>query len=136
MLLDLTFDHLGVAVPDLDRAVSFYEQFFGYRMLSERFDDPTQRARVCFVGTGRPGDLVIEIVAPLGEDSPVGKMLSKGTAAYHACYSVADIEQALDVARAQGCVLVAPPVPAVAFGGRRIAWFYTPTRQLIELVEQ
>jgi methylmalonyl-CoA/ethylmalonyl-CoA epimerase len=31
--------------------------------------------------------------------------------------------------------MVSDPMPAVAFGGRRIAWLYTPTRQLLELVE-
>ena len=33
-------------------------------------------------------------------------------------------------------VLISPPAPAVAFDGRRIAWVYTPTRQLIELLEE
>jgi methylmalonyl-CoA/ethylmalonyl-CoA epimerase len=37
--------------------------------------------------------------------------------------------------KSKRCLLLGDPVPAVAFGGRRIAWLYTPTRQLVELLE-
>ena len=46
-----------------------------------------------------------------------------------------DIDKALDHVKKNGCIIVASPVPAVAFGGRRIAWVYTKARQLFELVE-
>jgi methylmalonyl-CoA/ethylmalonyl-CoA epimerase len=130
------FDHLGVAVPDLEPALSSYREVFGYRLLSGPFDDAIQRTRVCFVGSGEPGDVAIELVAPLGPGSPVERVLSKGTAAYHVCYEVADLEKTLTEVRARGCIIVSKPVPAVAFEGRRIAWFYTPSRQLVEVVEQ
>jgi methylmalonyl-CoA/ethylmalonyl-CoA epimerase len=77
----------------------------------------------------------IELVAPLGDDSPVNRLLSKGGGAYHTCYAVDDIEQAIAQARTNGCLLVSGPSPAVAYGGKRIAWLYTPTRQLFEVVE-
>jgi methylmalonyl-CoA/ethylmalonyl-CoA epimerase len=78
----------------------------------------------------------IELIAPLSEDSPITSMLAKsGGGAYHLCFETADIEQALVHAKNNGCVIVSPPVPAVAFNGRRIAWIYTRSRQLFELVE-
>jgi len=46
------------------------------------------------------------------------------------------MDAALARARSCGCLVVAAPVPAVAFGGKRIAWLYAPTRQLLEFVEQ
>jgi methylmalonyl-CoA/ethylmalonyl-CoA epimerase len=79
--------------------------------------------------------MMIELVAPATEDSPVTRVLAKSITAYHACYEVDDIEEALINVRAQGCLVISKPTPATAFSGRRIAWFYTPTRQLIELVE-
>jgi methylmalonyl-CoA/ethylmalonyl-CoA epimerase len=63
-------------------------------------------------------------------------MLSKGNGgAYHLCFETNDMEGALVHARNNGCVVLASPVPAVAFQGRRIAWIYTPSRQLFEIVE-
>jgi methylmalonyl-CoA/ethylmalonyl-CoA epimerase len=63
-------------------------------------------------------------------------MLAKsGGGAYHLCFETSNIDQALVHAKNNGCMIVSPPVSAVAFGGRRIAWIYTKSRQLFELVE-
>ena len=79
----------------------------------------------------------IELIAPLSEESPITAMLKKsgGGGAYHLCFETNDIDQALVHAKNNGCLIASPAVPAVAFNGRRIAWIYTPTRQLFELVE-
>jgi len=135
-VVSLKLSHIGVAVSDLDRAVAAYRDIFGYVMLSGPFDDPIQRVSVCFLGTGEPKEIAIELVAPKGEASPVNTILAKGIGAYHSCYEVENIEDALAYVRTRGCILISNPVPAVAFAGRRIAWFYTPTRQLIEVVER
>lgn len=136
---DMRFDHMGVAVADLDRATAAYERLFGYRVLSGPFDDPAQQARVVFLGSGRPGDFVVELIAPLSPASHVARLVARGGGegggAYHACYEVDDIRAAIARMRADGCMVVAHPTPAVAYQGRPIAWLYTPARQLIELVE-
>jgi methylmalonyl-CoA/ethylmalonyl-CoA epimerase len=63
-------------------------------------------------------------------------MLKKnGGGAYHLCFETSDMEGALAHATKNGCMIVSAPVPAVAFQGRRIAWIYTSSRQLFELVE-
>lgn len=129
-----TFRHLGVAVNSIEKALPIYESLFGYRLVAGPFVDPIQRVSVCFLG-GQDG-MTIELVEPLEGVSPVRKLLEKGTAAYHVCYEVADLDKALRIAADKGCVVVARPAPAVAFGNRRIAWLYTPTRQLIEMLEK
>jgi methylmalonyl-CoA/ethylmalonyl-CoA epimerase len=108
----------------------------GYRIISGPFDDPTQKVRVVFLAKSDSDVVEIELIAPGSEDSPVQSMLKKsGGGAYHLCFETNDIETALSRASAQGCVVVSQPVPAVAFQGRRIAWIYTPSRQLFEIVE-
>jgi len=122
-------------VPDMQRAIESYQGIFGYQLLSGPFDDPIQNVSVCFLGQPGSQQVEIELVSPLGAASPIRSLLAKGGGAYHVCYEVPDLEQALKEAREQGCLLLGAPVPAVAFGGRRIAWCYTPTRQLFEVVE-
>jgi len=129
------FHHLGVAVGELRSAIESYGKLFGYRLVSGPFDDPIQKVSVCFLKKGDPGEALVELVAPLTEDSPINRTLKKGGGAYHLCYEVADLDEALRGFAAEGCVVVAEPVPAVAFGGRRIAWLFTPTRQLVELID-
>ena len=135
-LVAMRFKHLGVAADDITKAVEFYTDLFGYQILAGPVEDPLQKVWVCFVGTGKAGDLTIEIVAPSEDRSPVNQVLRKGIGAYHVCYEVDNIEKALEQARAKGCIVLTHPLPAVAFEGRRIAWFYTPTRQLVELLEE
>ena len=132
----LTFHHLGVAVESIQKSLKIYEDLFGYRLVSGPFSDPIQRVSVCFLGRGSSNDISIELVEPLDEQSPIQKTLAKGGGAYHVCYEVDDLDGTLKNVADMGCIVVRSPAPAVAFGNRRIAWFYTPTRQLIEIVEK
>lgn len=128
--------HVGVAVPSLDAAADKLGALFGYRVVSGPFDDPIQKVRVNFLAHSAQDVAEIELIAPLSDDSPVKSMLAKGSGgAYHLCFETSDIEAALAHAKSNGCIIVSGPVPAVAFEGRRIAWLYTPARQLFELVE-
>jgi methylmalonyl-CoA/ethylmalonyl-CoA epimerase len=100
------------------------------------FDDPIQKVSVEFLSHGAEDAAEIELIAPAAEDSPIRSMLAKdGGGAYHLCFETSDIDAAVAHAKALGCIIVSPPVPAVAFKGRRIAWIYTRSRQLFELVE-
>jgi methylmalonyl-CoA/ethylmalonyl-CoA epimerase len=137
-LEDLGFKlrHVGVAVPKLGPTTDALAALFGYKVVSGPFDDPIQKVSVNFLAKSENDVAEIELIAPLGEDSPITPMLAKGGgAAYHLCFETSDIEQAVAHAKDNGCIIVSPPVPAVAFNGRRIAWIYTRSKQLFELVE-
>ncbi len=137
---DLAFHHIGVAVRDIAAALPHYESIFGLRLTDGPYDDPIQKVRVAFLkrdpGAPNAADPCIELVEPLSPDAPVNRYLAKDAGAYHLCYEVAALEETISTMRTQGCLLIAPPAPAVAFGGRRIAWLFTPTRQLVELLER
>jgi len=135
-MLSLQFSHVGVAVPSIEQAIDLYQEIFGYRVLSGPFDDLVQSVSVCFLGARGSGNPTIELVAPNGENSPVNRILAKGIGAYHLCYEVDDIEEALEYVRSRGCIVISNPVSAIAFAGRRIAWFYTPSHHLMELLER
>jgi methylmalonyl-CoA/ethylmalonyl-CoA epimerase len=128
--------HVGVAVPKLGPTTAALEALFGYKVVSGPFDDPIQKVSVNFLAKSENDVAEIELIAPLSEDSPIKSMLAKGGgAAYHLCFETTDIEQAVAHATENGCIIVSPPAPAVAFNGRRIAWIYTRSKQLFELVE-
>jgi len=134
--LDFKLLHVGVAVPSLSPATELLSSLFGYMVVAGPFDDPIQKVTVSFLARSDKDVAEIELIAPLGDDSPVQSMLAKGNGgAYHLCFETSDIDAALAHARKNGCVVLAAPVPAVAFAGRRIAWIYTASRQLFELVE-
>lgn len=132
--------HVGVAVPEIGPAEALFSSLFGSRVVAGPFDDPIQKVKVNFLtqaGASADDAAEIELIAPLSDDAPIQSMLKKtGGGAYHLCFETSDMESALAHIRRHKCLVVSAPAPAIAFGGRRIAWFYTPSRLLIELVEE
>jgi len=95
--------HVGVAVVDLDEAVRTYERLLGGRL--------EHRARVVEQGveaaTVRVGEGRIELLAALGDDTPVGRFVAKrGPGMHHVAYEVADVAAAVAELRAGGAELV------------------------------
>jgi methylmalonyl-CoA epimerase len=95
--------HLGVAVDDLDSALSTYERLFGARLEHrETVPDQGVEAASLWIGADR-----VELLAPLGDETPVGKFLaSRGPGMHHVAYEVADVGTALDELSANGAELI------------------------------
>ncbi len=84
--------HLGVAVEDLDQALSTYERLFGAQVEHQATVD-VQGVRAASV---RIGDGRVELLEPLGEDTPVGRFLAKrGPGMHHVAYEVTDLRATL-----------------------------------------
>jgi len=90
---------------------------------------------VTFLQGAHVSDALIELVEPGGPESPVSRFLERGGGLHHLCYEVEDLEAHLAFCKSVGTIVIRPPVPAVAFGGRRIAWAITKKRLLVEFLE-
>jgi methylmalonyl-CoA/ethylmalonyl-CoA epimerase len=118
-----TFHHVGLAVRSIEAVAPDLEVW----------EDPIQKVRVAFLTLdGAP----IELVEPASEDSPVTRSLQAGAKLLHLCFEVDGIEEAASVGKGWGFRLIAAPVPAAAFGGRRIAWLFSAEWGLVELLER
>jgi len=105
--------HLGVAVEDLDAALATYERLFGAEVEhTATVEDQGVRAASVRIGTGR-----VELLEPLGEDTPVGRFLAKrGPGMHHVAYEVSDLGATLvELARA-GAELIDEQPRAGLFG--------------------
>ena len=95
--------HLGVAVEDLDAALSTYERLFGAEV-EHRATVPAQgvEAASVLVGEGR-----VELLEPLEDDTPVGRFLSKrGPGMHHVAYEVVDVRAAVTSLAEAGAALI------------------------------
>ncbi len=128
-----TLHHVGYATRDIAKSRRLYEDM-GFAATTEIIHDPTQKVRVIFFSTGT--QVLVELVEPAAEDSPVTNFLAKqGPGLHHLCYEVDDIEASCEAMRASGGIITCAPVPAAAFAGRRIAFIYR-REGLIELLER
>jgi len=136
MALPLRLHHLGFVVANVEKAMPGFVRSLAAEWDGKVFHDPLQKVRVAFLAT-RAQDPAIELVEPAGDASPVSRFLQeRGGGLHHICYEVADLEKELAEFRSRGAVIAKRPLPAVAFGGRRIAWVITSEKLLVELLEQ
>lgn len=129
------FHHVGIAVREIPSALAAYTDLFGYQLVSGPFDDPIQNVSVCFLQR-HEGDPLLELVAPLGTNSPVDRILKKGGGTYPLCYCVPDLRRAIEEMTEKGAFLISGPAPAVAFEMREIAWLQANEAHLLmELIQ-
>jgi methylmalonyl-CoA/ethylmalonyl-CoA epimerase len=126
-------DHVGVAVNDLDSAVTLYEDTFGMPVAHrETVDSQGVEAVLLDVGDGH-----VELLRPLGPETAVGKFLDKrGEGLHHVAYAVDDIDSTLEQLRSAGVELI-DSEPRVGIRGSRVAFVHPKAtgRVLTEIVE-
>jgi methylmalonyl-CoA/ethylmalonyl-CoA epimerase len=86
-------NHVGVATPSIDDSLALYRDLYDARPSGDPFDLPAQGVRVCFVDAP---NMQIELIEPLGPDSPIANFLEKNPAGgqHHVCFETADIDAA------------------------------------------
>ena len=128
--------HLGFVVSNIAASMPGFVRSLGATWDGEIFEDPLQKVKVALLLT-RPGEPQIELVEPAGADSPVTSFLQgHGGGLHHLCYEVHNLDKHMAEMKSRGALIVKRPKPAVAFGGRRIAWMLTAEKLLLEFVER
>ena len=122
-----TLHHVGFVVASIKQSIPGFEASLDAKWDGEITHDPNQIVRVAFLRSECAADPLIELVEPAGEKSPVLSFLKRGGGLHHLCYQVDQLEDQLRKSRANGGIVVRSPLPAAAFGGRRIAWVYLRT---------
>ncbi|MEM3464394.1 MAG: methylmalonyl-CoA epimerase [Candidatus Bathyarchaeia archaeon] len=126
-------DHVGVAVKNLDEAISVYRDILGFKLLGVHVLTE-RKVKVAFLSAG--GETQIELLEPLGSDSPVAKFLeSRGEGIHHIAIKVDDIERALEELKGKGVMLV-DEKPRTGAEGKKIAFVHPKSTKgvLLELV--
>ena len=101
-------NHVGVATPSIEKSLELYKTMFGAEPHGPPFDLPAQGVRVCFVDAPNSQ---IELIEPLGEDSPIGKFLEKNPAGgqHHVCFEVPEIHAAKRELEEKGARVLGDP---------------------------
>jgi methylmalonyl-CoA/ethylmalonyl-CoA epimerase len=113
-------DHIGVAVEEIEPALELYRDGFELRVAHrEVVEEQGVEAVLLDVGENH-----VELLAPLGPDTPVGKFLaSKGPGLHHVAYQVSDIDATLQALKQAGLQLI-DQQPRVGIRGSRVAFMH------------
>ncbi len=114
----LKIDHLGIAVPSLERAVAAYEAL-GFTV-EARHEVPSEKVRAAFLPVG---ESQLELLEPTDPDSTVARFLETRSGLHHLCVLVDDLDRALAELKARGVPLV-DQQPRVGAGGSRVAFVH------------
>jgi len=117
---EVRLHHVGVAVADLEPAIKLYTSLFGAE-LTHRASNEKDGLTAAFL---QVGEAEIELLAPLRDDSTVGKFLAnRGPGMHHVAYAVSDIRKAMSDARAAGLELI-DAEPRMGMHGTLIAFVH------------
>ncbi|RYJ04674.1 MAG: methylmalonyl-CoA epimerase [Actinomycetales bacterium] len=101
----VAIDHVGIAVPDLDAALTFYADTFGLHAIHEEVNEE-QGVREAMLAVGESGSC-IQLLAPLSEESTIAKFLDRnGQGIQQLAYRVTDIDEVSAVLRERGVRLL------------------------------
>lgn len=131
-------DHVGLAVADLDAAITFHTDVLGWRVLHrERNEDQGVEEAMLGTGSVATGSALLQLLAPLRPDSPIGKFLDRGgPGLQQLAYRVTDIDAVSAVLRDRGVRLLYDQ-PRRGTAGSRINFVHPKDAGgvLLELVE-
>ena len=126
-------DHIGVAVEDVESSLALYRDAFRMEVAHrEIVEEQGVEAVLLDVGENH-----VELLAPLGPDTPVGRFLAKkGPGLHHVAYQVSDIDATLDSLKAAGMPLIDERA-RVGIRGSRVAFLHPKGTDgvLTEIVE-
>jgi methylmalonyl-CoA/ethylmalonyl-CoA epimerase len=113
-------DHVAILVSDLDAAIALYRDVYGLA-LAEVEEVPSEKVKVAIFGHGAGR---IELVSPLGPDSPMAKAIERrGEGLHHVCLEVPDIASAMAALKARGAPLL-DDKPRQGAGGAQVAFVH------------
>jgi len=129
-------NHIGIATPDIAETRDTYASLYGLDKVTEIKGFPKLGVKVCFVNAG---NTELELLEPLGPESPVNKFLEKNPKGgqHHLCFEVADIITARDAMQAKGATILGTGEPYVGAHGVPVIFVHPKDTHgvLIELMQ-
>ncbi len=115
-------NHVAIAVKDLEKSAALYRDTLGARVSAPQ-DEPAHGVTVVFIELP---NTKIELLAPLGETSPIAKFLEKNPdgGMHHVCYEVDDILAARDKLKAGGARVLGDGEPKIGAHGKPVLFLH------------
>ena len=126
----MKLNHIGYVVKNLGATGSAFQKL-GYSCEAP-VDFPAHKCRVCFLR--KDNEIPVELVEPYPENKSLARLATNEAAPYHLCYEVEDIDAECARLADEGYLALSEPLPAPAFGGRKICYLWSRELGYMELL--
>ena len=129
----MIIDHLGLAVRDIEKGIKQWKESFGYRQKTRVVHNTRQKVKVVFME--KENSLLIKLIEPSDETSPIAAFTRKGGGLHHICFKCDDIESGMTKLKEKGNMILVKPQPGEAFENEKIAFALGKNNLAIELID-
>jgi methylmalonyl-CoA/ethylmalonyl-CoA epimerase len=127
--------HIGIVVKNIQESFGEISKYLEFEETTIPTLIESQKVNVCFLKTS---DVYLELIEPIGDNSPVEKFSNLGGGFHHLCFEVDDIHKKIEEMRKQGVAIIVEPVKG--FEGRLVAFVLLEMKStncnLIEFAEK
>lgn len=127
----MVVDHIGVVVRSLDEGIKQWSNLFGYRKNSDIVTNIALGIRTVFLW--KKDSLVVKLLEPLDEFSPIFRFALKGGGLHHLCFCCASMAGTVSELKEKGARFIIPPERGMAVSGE-ISMFLTENNLAVELI--
>ena len=129
----MVVDHLGLVVKSIEQGIEYWEKVFGYKQMTEMVINTRQKVKVVFLS--KENSLLIKLIEPTDETSPVYKFAIKGGGLHHLAFRCKEITEEMTRLKSLGLRVITNPQPGEAFEHNQIAFLLGNQALNIELID-
>ena len=129
----MVVDHVGIVVKSIEQGIEYWEKVFGYIQMTEIVINTRQKVKVVFLT--KENSILIKLIEPTDETSPIYKVAMKGGGLHHLGFHCKDINEEITRLKSFGLRVITNPQPGEAFENNQIAFLLGNQALNIELID-
>ena len=129
----MVIDHIGIVVKSLEQGIEYWEKVFGYKQMTEIVINTRQKVKVVFLK--KENSLLIKLIEPTDETSPIYRISRKGGGLHHLAFRCEEINEEISRLKSLGLRVITNPEPGEAFENNQIAFLLGNQTLNIELID-
>lgn len=129
----MIIDHIAFAVRNLENAICYWSQTFGYKQMTGVVVNSLQRVRVVFLSKEK--SIMVKLIEPTEGNESLQNFVNRGGGFHHICFRCNDVATAMVDLNMKGMLTLVPPQPGEAFNNHDIAFLLGRYGMNIELID-
>jgi methylmalonyl-CoA/ethylmalonyl-CoA epimerase len=129
----MVVDHIGLVVKSIEEGISYWEKVFAYKQMTEIVVNTRQKVKVVFLT--KENSLIIKLIEPTDETSPIYRIARKGGGLHHLAFRCKEINEEISRLKSLGLRVITNPEPGEAFENNQIAFLLGDQALNIELID-